>query len=306
MNKMTHKILILLGIVQPCIAFPRPTDYAFPKRIQRAQPQPSNEITAFSDEAQDDEIDQEWPIANISQSSEPPAQEEQENHKTHCKHFRMNVAPQYSYMIFRSHGVKTQRGSLGGISAEAEYKKREHVYGDASFLWNQGDIHAHGHRSHKWQEAIAQGMIGYTASISENMSITPYVGFGYRKVMHHRSFENQVTLDYYQYFVPFGFLTDYCICPRFTMSLNLKALPAVDSRVYFTNHPNVFWKLKNKGNYEADLFFKWTAAITKYLDFDISLVPFFKYWVLGPNSKIDMHSRTQTYWGAELQFGFTL
>lgn len=265
-----------------------------------------NEIAAMDDEesSQDDES---MELKKLSEDDNrymnPPLKKK---YRLHCKHFRVNVAPEYSYMIWRSKEMRAQRGNLGGISGEIEYKKREHVYADASFLWNQGAIHAHGHRSHSWKEAVAQGMVGYTLGITDHFCTTPYVGFGYRKVMHHKGFQNTTTLNYYQYFIPFGVLMDYCCAPKFTVSLNLKALPAVDSRVYFTNTPNVFWKLKNKGNYEIDLPIKWTAAKTQYLNFDLTLVPFFKYWVLGPNSKRHMHSQTQSYWGVELQLGFTL
>lgn len=313
MLKTIALALILFSISEYGCAAPRQLKheekrtYAFPRKVAAAavKEEDPSEITTFSDS---DDFEESGDLTLIAQNKprEQPSEGMKKKHKVHGKYFRMSVAPQYSYMILRSHGKKKQRGSLGGITGEVEYKKREHVYANASFLWDQGDIHADGHRSNNWKEAVATGVVGYTVAISDHLSTTPYAGFGYRKVMQQHGFLDRITLDYYQYFVPFGFLTDFCFGPRFTLSLNLKAMPAVDSRVYLTNRTNIFWKLKNKGNYEVDLPFKWKAARTKHLDFDLSLVPFFKYWVLGPSPRLHMHSKTQTYWGVELQMGFSL
>ncbi len=316
MNKAALKILILIGMADYSFAaVSKPlsresSSYAFPKKI-KTQPLPSSkddEITTFDDE---DDYDEErlFLIVQADKSSNRPTKPIKRKHKIRSKYFRADIAPQYAYMIMHSHATKNYKGNLGGITGEIEYKKREHVYANASFLWNQGVLKANGHQSREWQEATVQGLIGYTVGISAHMSTTPYVGFGYRKVMDHQRLlilDDRSTVNYYQYFVPFGFLTDYCFNKRFTLSLNLKAMPPVDSRLYATNTPGQFWKLKNKGSYEVELPFKWTAAITKYVDFDMTLNPFFKYWIIGPSPQLHMHTRTQGYWGVELQLGFSL
>jgi hypothetical protein len=198
------------------------------------------------------------------------------------------------------------KGNLWGVSGEMEYKKSNHVYGEASFLWNQGELKPpHGH-GHDWKEAVGQVVLGYTTPIFHHTLMTLFAGFGFRRVLDHKGyagFHPRVALNYYQYFVPVGLLFDFNYWDHFSVSLNLKGMPTVDSRVQVSNHPGIFWKLSDKMSFEADLPITWKAVRGITADFDIALVPFFKYWDLGGSSRLGLHCRTQTYWGAEILLG---
>src|SRR5262249_53586263 len=158
-----------------------------------------------------------------------------------------------------SRKMRKLTGELWGLSAEMEYKKSNHMYGDASFLWNQGEIRANG-RHHSWKEAVAEFLLGYTTPIFHRTLMTIFAGFGYRRVMDHKSyhgFRPRVTLNYSQYFVPCGLLFDFNYWDHWAISLDLRALPAVDEKVQMGNKPDVFYQLSRMMNYEVDLPITW-------------------------------------------------
>src|SRR5262249_842730 len=154
-------------------------------------------------------------------------------------------------------------------------------------------------RHHSWKEAVAEFLLGYTTPIFHRTLMTIFAGFGYRRVMDHKSyhgFRPRVTLNYSQYFVPCGLLFDFNYWDHWAISLDLRALPAVDEKVQMGNKPDVFYQLSRMMNYEVDLPITWKAIRGIKGDFDLSLIPFYKYWQFGGNSRIELRSRTQSYW----------
>lgn len=314
--KAVLKTLILFGLVQVCYANPigkvpaEQKRYVFPKRAVKVE-QPSSdpfknteELTAYAEEEVYNEKNKTSPIAQKRAENKTPQKPAKK--KKPYKPFKIDVAPQYSYMIVRSPGMRKNKGNLWGISGEMEYKKNDHIYGEASFLWYEGDLKPPHSHKHNWKEGIAQAMIGYTTPIFYRTMMTFCAGFGYRRVLDHKGyagFHPRAALNYYQYFIPVGLLFDFNYLNHFSFSLNLKAMPSVDSRVQVSNHPGIFWELSDKMSYEVDLPITWKAVRGIVADFDIALVPFFKYWQLGGSSRLGLHCRAQTYWGAELLLG---
>ncbi len=316
MKEIIIKTLVLLSFAEFCYANPigkipiEQKRYVFPKRVPKTEQAPPDKLENIEELTADVEEE----MYNEKPPHQSPAQNQEENKappkpvkkKRPYKPFKIDVAPQYSYVIVRSHGMRKNKGNLWGISGEMEYKKSDHIYGEASFLWNEGELKPpHGHK-HNWKEAVAQAVIGYTTPIFYRTMMTLCAGFGYRRVLDHKGyagFHPRVALNYYQYFVPIGLLVDFNGWDHFSFSLDLKAMPTVDSRVQVSNHPGIFWKLSDKMSYEVDLPITWKAVRGKVADFDVALVPFFKYWQLGGSSRLGLHCRTQTYWGAEVLLG---
>jgi hypothetical protein len=317
MKEVAIKTLILLSFTELCYANPIgkvPAEQkrcVYPKRIVKTQQDPpdhiknTEELTVYAEEEVYNEKNDNPPIAQKKDENKTPSAKPVKKERPY-KPFKIDVAPQYSYVIVRSHGMRKNKGNLWGISGEMEYKKSNHIYGEASFLWNEGELKPpHGHK-HNWKEAVAQAVIGYTTPIFYRTMMTLFAGFGYRRVLDHKGyadFHPRVALNYYQYFVPIGLLVDFNYWDHFSFSLDLKAMPAVDSRVQVSNHPGIFWELSDKMNYEVDVPIIWKAVRGIVADFDVALVPFFKYWQLGGSSRLGLHCRTQTYWGAEVLLG---
>jgi hypothetical protein len=315
MKEVIIKTLILLSFSTFCYGNPigkvpsEQKQYVYPKRVAKVQRVPPDKVKdeawiAYVDDEGYDSNGTERPLA---QTKEDKTLAPHVKQKRPYKPFKIDVAPQYSYVIVRSHGMKKNRGHLWGVSGEMEYKKSNHIYGDASFLWNQGDLKS-SHHDHSWKEADGRAVVGYTTPIFHRTLMTVFAGFGFRRVLDHKGyagFHPRVTLNYYQYFIPCGLLIDFDCWDRFGFSLDLKAMPAVDARVQVSNHPGIFWKLSRKMNYEVDLPLTWKAVRGIKADFDVALIPFFKYWDLGGSSRLGLHCRTQTYWGAELLLGLS-
>lgn len=319
MKQIVIKALIFLSFAEYCYSNPIgkiPPEhhrYVFPKRVTKTRqtpPSPSkisdtDRLTASADEEVYNEENDAPSIAQEIDEDKAPAKPAKK--KRPYKPFKIDVAPQYSYVIVRSHDLRKIKGNLWGISAEMEYKKSNHVYGAASFLWNQGELKPpHGHE-HDWKEGVGQFVLGFTTPIFHQTLMTLYAGLGFRRVLDHKGyagFHPRVALNYSQYFIPVGLLFDGNYWDHFSVSLDLQAMPTVDSRVQVSNHPGIFWELSDKMNYEVDLPITWKAVRGIRADFDIALVPFFKYWTLGGSSRLGLHCRTQTYWGAEILLTF--
>ncbi len=317
MKKIAASTILLLSIAEFCCANPigkvppEKKNYSFPKPVENVKVQPKPSKRAKNPEKL---------LAYEERSRENPPLAQQQNDTTpscalqpikkpprSIKTFTIDVAPQYSYVMIRSRKMRKLTGHLYGGSAEMEYKKSNHVYGDVNFLWNQGKIRAHG-RGHEWKEAVAEFLLGYTTPIFHRTVMTIFAGFGYRRVMDHKSyqgFHHHKQLIYDEYFVPCGLLFDFNWWDHFGFSLDLKAMPAVDEKVQFGGKPDVFYQLSRMMNYEVDLPITWKVVRGIKGDFDLSLIPFYKYWQFGGNSRIDLRSRTQTYWGGALQIAIS-
>lgn len=289
MKDIVIKTIVLLSYAKFCYANPIgkvPSEqkrHVHPKRLVNKQPAPRDKIKnfeewlAYEEDLHTEENSHETPIQN--QISPKPVKQ-----KRPYKPFKIDVGAPYSYVIVRSPGMRKNKGDLWGVSGEMEYKKSNHIYGEASFLWNEGELKPpHGHK-HSWKESVSQVVIGYTTPIFYRTLMTLFAGFGYRRVLDHKGYAGlhpRAALNYYQYFVPVGLLFDFNYWDHFNFSLNLKAMPAVDSRVQVSNHPGIFWELSDRMNYEVDLPITWKAVRGIVADFDVALVPFFKYWQLG-------------------------
>lgn len=223
---------------------------------------------------------------------------------TPCHYFRFDVAPQYTYSNVRSPSLNGYHGNLWGIQGEFEYKRRNYFYGNASFEWNDGHLQGRG-RHRKWIEAVAQGLAGYSFRWSQ-LGFTAFAGVGYRHVLDHKSFDGftpAITLTYYQYFIPFGLLTEYYIRSNLKVGLNLKVKPAFDTRMFVQTLSGVYWKIANHLNYEIDLPFTWLLWKKCRYDLDIAVMPFFKFWDLGQCAILSLPRRTQMYFGLQAQLG---
>jgi hypothetical protein len=238
---------------------------------------------------------------------EPPPPQAPAPVPAHPKSFRVYVAPQYAHLSVLSHRIKKYRGNMWGAVWGAEYKRRKHLYGAASFLWNQSHLAARGHRHRYWKEGDFEGVIGYTFAPFRRFLLTPFAGVGYRRVIDHKSFDGfdpRITLNYYQYYLPCGLLADYALFDDFDLGLNLEVMPVTDSRMYITNLTGVFWKLKLRPGYKAELPMKWhMPPLFGVPNLDLALVPFFKYWAFGACPVLSLPARKQFYWGVQLQFG---
>jgi hypothetical protein len=317
MKKVFVKTLVLLGIAEFCYSNPigkastEQKHYVFPKRVAKTQQASSDKskntekLTAYAEEEVYD--DEKNLYQSIAQKIDEPQTSPKPVKKIRpFKSFNINIAPQYSYIIIRSPRMKNNKGNLWGISGEMAYKKSDHVYGAASFLWYEGRPKPPHSARHSWNEAVAQFALGYTTPIFYRSMMTIFAGFGFRRVLDHKGyagFHPRVALNYYQYFVPVGLLFDFNLWNHFGFSLNLRTMPTVDSRVQVSNRSGVFWELSDKMNYEVDLPIIWRAVRGIKADFNVALVPFFKYWQLGGSSRLGLQSRTQTYWGTAILLG---
>ncbi len=313
MKKVVLTTLVLLSFAEFSYANPIgkvPADsknYIFPKPVEKNQVQPKRAPKRAKDPEKLIAYEERHPFVAQQEENNNPQTPLRSPKKIKVqrsyKPFKIDVAPQYSYLIVRSSGMRKLTGNLWGGSAEMEYKKSNHVYGDASFLWNQGKVAAHG-RHHSWKEAVGQFLLGYTTPIFHRTLMTIFAGFGFRRVMdgkNYEGFRHRVDLNYYQYLVPCGLFFDFDYWNHFSLSLDLKAMPAVDEKVQIGNKPDVFYQVSRMMNYEADLPITWKAVRGIKADFDLSLIPFFKYWQYGGSSRLHLRSRSQTYWGCELQ-----
>jgi len=124
-------------------------------------------------------------------------------------------------------------GVLGGIIGEYEYKKFHSLYVGIYSSWLAGKVTASNNPSRFVHDVEAEGKFGYTytALQGKEITVTPFIGFGFNWNYQKRDpFNNvqQIVFEYYKYYIPVGFLLNYEWMDFFHVGFQFKWMPEVD------------------------------------------------------------------------------
>jgi Outer membrane protein beta-barrel domain len=237
---------------------------------------------------------------------------------------------------------RSATGSLWGVYGGYEYKKPCGIYAGLIGYWGGGSISGHrdrhdrrdgsgsGRRRHHdrrssdYQDGQIEARLGYSFNLGwdcENeWQVTPYVGFGYTNLRFKRFGQNQDQdgsgsgsgrnrnhLSVREYYVPVGFLSKYVYNDTFTIGLNFKWMPQVDSTLKprSRGRSGILFDLSNKSNFNVELPICMTLGCEN--EFGVSFVPFWNYIQIGKSRRFCVGSNRVrspdlqiTYWGARI------
>ncbi|MGD0664994.1 MAG: hypothetical protein ABSA17_04615 [Rhabdochlamydiaceae bacterium] len=225
--------------------------------------------------------------------------------------FTFSLGGEYSRVHqVTSDGVPNYDGNLGGVLAKFEYERKNHLYAVASALWNEGRLKSHKGPRADVTEGVWEGGLGYTLSWGSERKwmLTPFAGFGYRKFVNELGRTPQtsaITISYQSYYIPVGIKLEYSSHMTWRYGFTGKIMPSVDQRLYVYSVTGTYWKEVRKCAYSAEFPITYSLLAFGSSRFELSLVPFVKYWQMGSASVAGLPNVKQIYWGSDLVLGLT-
>ena len=200
------------------------------------------------------------------------------------------VGPEIYYVKRAKEGGAWQTGTLYGVRLGYDRVRRYKLYWGVDALWAQGTLEGKAQDDHVksiFTDINVEGRVGYTfqSKCWRCASFTPYTGLGYfweNNFFEHPSplpihFKNRFS------YVPFGFLSQIFITPRWSVGANLKVRFLLQSSVEATHDPE---REDTTQNYEERLQYRAELPITYFIcwrkhSLAFSLVPFYEYRPYG-------------------------
>ncbi len=229
---------------------------------------------------------------------------------------RLDFGFMYWYLDYKEDfpppGKSAEKGWLPGFYLGWDYNKKNAIYAKVLLEFSVGDVTYDGTTqtgtpisfSDDNHQFFFRGELdlGYNFSVTQNISIKPYTGYGYRRWNRGQtqtrpvSGINILTLqeDYYWHYIPVGVAADFKINDRFSIEPNAGARfmfygkMSVEYSDYYPgfNTPDV--KLGNRIGYYAEipLRYKFSKA------WAVVLKPWYAYDEIGQSDTVDL-----TYYG---------
>lgn len=226
----------------------------------------------------------------------------------------VEIGANYTYAKIKIHGRPSFNGSLGGIQANYQYKPENFIFGGLYVTWREGKpIHSGASRQLTYVDI--EERVGYTfASPWRNWSITPFSGFGYRYLGHkleNRHKHHSTKFEYNEFYIPLGFLSEFCLKPCLTVGLNFNWMPQIYPTVRIVPLKGARWVIKNKiENYSVELPIKY--QLPKNYQFTMILKPFYEHWEDGKSTAktfsgnaLDLPGNSYDFYGIELNVGYS-
>lgn len=222
-----------------------------------------------------------------------------------CCVSRVQIGAEYTRARIKVGRESSFKGNLGGIQGLYEYKPWNALYEGFKIAWKQGTTDNCA-TDRKLVYVDAEERIGYTyAACCGNWTLTGFSGFGYRYLEHKlsRSEEDLVKLRYNTFYVPVGFLSEYCFRPCWSLGLNVTWMPQVFPTVEIVPLKGAHWSLKHmKGNVLVEV--PLTFACTRDSCMAFMLKPFYEHWEDGRSTaktsngeKLDLPKNIYHFWG---------
>lgn len=229
-----------------------------------------------------------------------------------CSYSKIQLGANYTYANIKIED-DSFHGNMGGIQGSYEYQSLCGPYGGLKATWKEGSTkHSSSHRNLTYVDV--QERIGYTLfPLSDEWAATLFTGFGFRYYHHrlHQSHESTIKFDYNEFYVPVGFLSEYCFSPCLTFGLDFTWMPQVYSTVKINPLKGARWCLrKNLSNFLVEL------PLSYYFnrDFCYTLIfkPFYEHWEDGRSTaktfsgqKLGLSKNIYNFWGAEFNLVLT-
>lgn len=230
------------------------------------------------------------------------------NFTERCRVLSLQFGANYTYANIKIKSQQSFHGNLGGIQGICEYKPRNNFYGGLKIAWKQGKTE-NSFADRNLVYIDVQERIGYTfSSRCYNRSVTFFSGFGYRYLGHKlKQFEEpSIKFKYNEFYIPTGFLSEYCFCSRWSLGLNFTWMPQVYPTVEIVPLKGARWILKNTlSNLLVEL--PVTYSLTKNKCYSLIIKPFYEHWEDGKSTaktstgqKLNLPKNFYSFWGAEL------
>lgn len=225
--------------------------------------------------------------------------------------FMLQIGGNYTHVIIKPSTTPAFNGDLGGVQGIFEYRPMHSFYESVKAMWREGNTTNHA-ASRFLFDVDVQERFGYTmASSCERYSCTFFTGFGYR-YLGHKLTQNQFVfhLNYNEFYIPVGFLTDFKISSLISMGVFLTWMPQVNPTVVLVPIGDAQWVIKKRlANFLVEL--PLNFCIGGENRFFIIFKPFYEHWQDGPstiatttNVALGLPGNSYNFWGAELNFGY--
>ena len=238
----------------------------------------------------------------------------------------LTVGGNYSRLNFKPDGQPSFNGNMGGAHAKYEYRPANAFYGGIEFDWRRGSMDGSAGKRTLTDINVAEKM-GYTW-LCDRWLFTLYTGFGFRYLGHHlqpsSSFStlsgpfspaisggSSLKFDYYEFYFPVGFVSEYKFNSCFTLGLDFEWMPQAFPTVQIRPLGGTFWSLTNKfANFLVEMPFIFT--LTKRGNWMITLNPFYERWQDGHSTAktsrgipLGLPGNTYNFYGANLNLVYS-
>lgn len=223
---------------------------------------------------------------------------------------RLQIGGNYTYVNFKPKGNHSFRGNLGGAQAIYEYRPMNQFYGAGRFAWHQGTMHGHSEKR-TLTNYEGQERLGYTFA-NDDWDLSLYTGFGYHYLKQRLSPKSGDSLKftYNEFYVPVGWLANYCVNSWFEIGIDFTWMPQVFSSVTIVPLGGARWSLKNTlTNFYVSL--PHTFTFTKSRRFQIILNPFYEHWEDGHSTAklssgiaLGLPKNMYNYYGVDVNFAY--
>lgn len=199
------------------------------------------------------------------------------------KHYsRVYLGPNYSYVKIKQEDNFDFGGNLFGLQTSYDYRQPKHVYGGLNFLWRQGEIKSSDGKDNVVDIDLHE-RIGYTFCLNTtDRLLILFSGLGFRYLQQdiHLNNFNKIKLMYEDFYLPIGLSIDYKVNKMFKTGLNFVYMPQVYPSLIIHPLKGSRWVLKYSfSNFYVDV--PLTFSFKKYCRFELTLNPFFEYWLDG-------------------------
>jgi len=220
--------------------------------------------------------------------------------------YKISVVPQYSRVCQSAKQMPKEKGNVYGIDMEFECQKKNDLYVDLLALFNYGRLN--GSIPAHIKEIVGKGAFGYSffwGCYEHQWVLSSYAGFGYRLLVNHFLESvppwSSMRIHYHNYFIPIGFKLQHNFSCNWKIGFNGLFMPSVTQMLYVCRVKGTLWKQSRSPSYEVEVPVTWINSYSKY-KIEISLVPFYKHWVLGSSKVLSFPTWRQNYWGIGLQY----
>ena len=223
---------------------------------------------------------------------------------------RLQIGANYTFVTFKPRHSHSFNGNLGGAQAIYEYRPMDNFYAGAKFLWRQGTMHRHSEKR-TFTNYDGQERLGYTFC-DDNWDISPYTGFGYHYLRQKLSPSSGGSLRfrYNEFYVPLGFVSNYCFNSWFTAGLDFTWMPQVFSSVSIVPLGGARWSLKDTlANFYVSI--PHTFTLTKNKRLQIILNPYYEHWEDGKSTAklasgiaLGLPKNVYNFYGIDVNFAY--
>lgn len=223
----------------------------------------------------------------------------------------IQIGGNYTHLHLKPESTPSISLNMGGAQAMYEYRPDNSFYAAVKGMFRQGS----GSNAISRRTLIdidAQERLGYTfVDCVRNYFFTLFTGFGYR-YLSHKLTEHQDTLhlNYSEFYVPVGVLSDFVITSYFMIGLNAIWMPQVDPTVELVPIGGARWVLHRKlANVLVELPFTFLWGCQD--EFALIVKPFYEHWQDGRSTAVSsvgiplgLVGNTYNFWGVELNLGY--